>query len=377
MLKITDIEVQEKLSKRGISLKKVTLEAHWKLHKVLFMHKRYRELSNESRILYAMMLDLYKLSEETTMNQIQEGKNTSFVDDEGYIYCIFSNASIEFMFQVSEKTAINFKKELYEHGLIIEVRQGQQTANRIYVLEPEMDPENETWNYHAELKKYEEEKEKKAKEKNDKRKKKDGKTLDTTLNCKNYSSRTVKTTVLELENLQSINTDVIKNELNPSVSKLVDSASLDINEIYQSYRQNFKHSTYAKNSISDLCAEHTPELVELAIQRAVTGEADKPIAFIKGTLNNWKEAGCKTVDEVLIHEEAYKQQKQAEKDKKQQGQNKASSKGNRHITRKEIIPEFLADPETYNKRQQQEQDQAALEEERKRLEEELKMYQKA
>ncbi len=377
MLKITDIEVQDKLSKRGISSKKVTLEAHWKLHKVLFMHKRYRELSNESRILYAMMLDLYKLSEETTMNQIQEGKNTSFVDDEGYIYCIFSNASIEFMFQVSEKTAINFKKELYEHGLIIEVRQGQQTANRIYVLEPEMDPENETWNYHAELKKYEEEKEKKAKEKNDKRKKKVGKTLDATLNCKNYSSRTVKTTVHELENLQSINTEVIKNEPNPSVSKLVEGASLDINEIYKSYRQNFKHSTYAKNSISDLCAEYTPELVELAIQRTITGEPDKPIAFIKGTLNNWKDAGCKTVEDVLRHEEAFRQQKQAEKEKKQQGQNKVSSKSNRRITRKEIIPEFLADPEAYNKRQQQEQEQAALEEERRKLEEELKMYQRA
>lgn len=372
------MEVQDKLSKRGISLKKVTLEAHWKLHKVLFMHKRYRELSNESRILYAMMLDLYKLSEETTMNQIQEGKNTSFVDDEGYIYCIFSNASIEFMFQVSEKTAINFKKELYEHGLIVEVRQGQQTANRIYVLEPEMDPENEKWNYHEELKKYEAEKEKKAKEKNDKRKKKAGKTLDTTLNCKNYSSRTVKTTVHELQNLQSINTDIIKNELNPFVSKLVEGASLDINEIYKSYRQNFKHSTYAKNSISDLCAEHTPELVELAIKRAIIGEPDKPIAFIKGTLNNWRAAGCKTVDEVLTHEEAYRQKKQAEKDKKQQRQNKASSKGNRRVTRKEIIPEWKKQQDEQEIfKQPDQQPEIDLEEERRRLEEELKMYQKA
>lgn len=347
MLKITDIEVQEKLSQRGISFKKVTLEAHWQLHKVLFMQKRYRDLSNESRILYAMMLDLYKLSEETTKSQIQQGQNTSFVDDAGYVYCIFSNASIEFMFQVSEKTAINLKKELYKHGLIIEVQQGLRMANRIYVLEPELDDENETWNYHEELKKYEAEKERKAKEKNDKRKKKSGASVDTSLNCKNYSSRTVKTTVLELEKLQSINTDIINTDLNPSVGKLVEDASL----VYKNYRQNFKHSTYAKNYISELCEAHTPELVDLAIQRAITGEADKPIAFIKGTLSNWKKASCKTVEDVLKHEEVFKQQKQAEKEKKQQKQNKVSFKGNRTPIRKEIIPDWLEEEKKKEERQ--------------------------
>ncbi|AHJ86741.1 replication protein [Bacillus phage vB_BtS_BMBtp3] len=130
----------------------------------LFYEPRYRKLDNNARVLYSILRDRYKLSVQTS-----QSKDT-YVDNEGYIYCIADNTELSYMLMVSEPIAIKAKKQLHDVGLLDEepVKDG---ANRLYVLEPELTTDN--WMYKAEIEIYEKRKrqKKKKKEKNEKRKK--------------------------------------------------------------------------------------------------------------------------------------------------------------------------------------------------------------
>ncbi|MFI8658031.1 hypothetical protein [Priestia megaterium] len=152
---------------------------------------------------------------------------------------------------------------------------------------------------------------------------------------------------------QSYSNILHKETYNNSKVSMYVSASAD--KIFDLYKENFKPTKYAKQSIFQYCEDHPVALVALAIERAVTAEADKPVAFIKGTLKNWK--GCLTVEDVLTYEENFRRQKQAKKEKKQ-----SRRIANNKIIRKELAPDWLKESDGVNGQMGEERKHTELDE---------------
>ena len=147
-----------------------TLEnRYYQIPQELFENSLYKDkLNSDSKILYAFIIDRLTLSQKN-----------NWIDSENNIYLIFTRQEVQDKLGLSEKTVIKAFKQLSETKLIFEKRQGLGKPNLIYVGKIQ----------HEEI----------AEQKNLLLK-----------NCKNYSSRDVKSTVQELENLQGINPNNIK-----------------------------------------------------------------------------------------------------------------------------------------------------------------------
>lgn len=158
-----------------------TLEnRYYQIPQELFDNSLYKDILNsDSKILYAFIIDRLTLSQKN-----------NWIDSENNIYLIFTRQEVKNKLGLSEKTVIKAFKQLAEARLIFEKRQGLGKPNLIYVGKIQ----------HEEI----------AEQKN-----------LLLQNCKNYSSRDVKSTVQELENLQGINPNNIKpniintNSINP------------------------------------------------------------------------------------------------------------------------------------------------------------------
>lgn len=89
----------------------------------------YREyLTPTTRELYAWLKDRMSLSEKTT----NEGSD-KFVDDNGYIYLVFTREDIGKKLGIAKQTVSDGFKILSILGLIYEKRLGQGFSNRIYI----------------------------------------------------------------------------------------------------------------------------------------------------------------------------------------------------------------------------------------------------
>ena len=158
-----------------------TLEnGYYQIPQELFDNSLYKDILNsDSKILYAFIIDRLTLSQKN-----------NWIDSKNNIYLIFTRQEVKNKLGLSEKTVIKAFKQLAEARLIFEKRQGLGKPNLIYVGKIQ----------HEEI----------AEQKN-----------LLLQNCKNYSSRDVKSTVQELENLQGINPNNIKpniintNSINP------------------------------------------------------------------------------------------------------------------------------------------------------------------
>lgn len=71
-----------------------------------------------------------------------------------------------------------------------------------------------------------------------------------------------------------------------------------------------KATKYAQINLAEFVESYGHVLVENAIDRAVKGEASKPIGYIKGTLEKWSKAGVKTPEDIEKYEAAYKAKQQ-------------------------------------------------------------------
>ena len=142
-----------------------TLEnRYYQIPQELFENSLYKDkLNSDSKILYAFIIDRLTLSQKN-----------NWIDSENNIYLIFTRQEVQDKLGLSEKTVIKAFKQLSETKLIFEKRQGLGKPNLIYVGKIQHEEIAEQENLQLQ-------------------------------NCKNYSSRGVKNTVQELENLQGIN----------------------------------------------------------------------------------------------------------------------------------------------------------------------------
>ena len=157
--------------------------SYYQIPQELFVNSLYKEkLNSDSKILYAFLLDRLSLSQ----------KNHWF-DEYGRVYLIFTREEVQSKLCLSEKTVTKAFKQLLEVNLISEKRQGLGKPNLIYV--GKIQHEEIITNIEQE-------------------------NLQV-LNSKNYGSREVKNTILDVEKFPTINPNNIKtnitntNSINP------------------------------------------------------------------------------------------------------------------------------------------------------------------
>lgn len=140
----------------------------YRIPKLLFELDRLKDMPVEAKVMYGMLLDRVSLSAEN-----------GWIDQFGRIYIIYTVSEAATALGCSEKKTIAILHELEDKGLIEKQRRGMGKPNLIYVK-----------NFLTELSELQ------------------------LKNCKNYSSRPVKSTVQELSKLQPNNTDKNNTEMN-------------------------------------------------------------------------------------------------------------------------------------------------------------------
>lgn len=118
----------------------------YQLPKVFFTNDRYKNMSNNAKVAWAILRDRTSLSR----------KNKWFDSDTGRVYFIFKNKELMEILNIkSETTLVRIKKELEEAELIEQERMGFNRPNKMYLLYPVVEEEDiyeidKTENYQAE-----------------------------------------------------------------------------------------------------------------------------------------------------------------------------------------------------------------------------------
>ena len=94
----------------------------YRIPKVFYTDKRFRQLSKDARVLYGILLDRVSLS-----------ARNSWFDEAGRVYIICTLQSVMQMLGITDKTATKLFVELENFGLIERKRQGQGKPIIIYV----------------------------------------------------------------------------------------------------------------------------------------------------------------------------------------------------------------------------------------------------
>lgn len=161
------------MDRRYKASEEITLR-YYQMPKALFKNDQYKGLSLAAKATYSILRDRQDLSIKN-----------NWVDEEGYIFFIFSEKELGSLIETTEKTARGYKKELIKYDLLMDKRMGRGMPNRLYVLKVELSTNI---------------------------------TLDTTKNGHFYRSRTVDSTgpersFLPPNDTEYIETDKIKDNL--------------------------------------------------------------------------------------------------------------------------------------------------------------------
>lgn len=97
-----------------------------------------------------------------------------------------------------------------------------------------------------------------------------------------------------------------KNEKNLSSSSMVDSNLKEVIQFYQSNLQaGLTESPHNQNTLLELYDTWNKDLLVAAMKLAAEQEK-KGVAFLKGILNNWKEAGVQTLEDARKYEKDFR-----------------------------------------------------------------------
>ena len=107
----------------------------YQIPKELFKNPYYKNISAESKLLYALLLDRLSISMQN-----------KWVDEDGNIFLIFSRKEAQSKLNLSDKTVTKSFKQLTDCKLIYEKRQGFKKNNIIYVGKINHQPIEKTMN---------------------------------------------------------------------------------------------------------------------------------------------------------------------------------------------------------------------------------------
>ena len=88
----------------------------------------YTSLSSDAKLAYGALYNRCKLS----ISSFQKG-NRAYVDENGAVFLIFTVSDLMMLLDKGKMKVTKIKKELQEHGLLREVRQGLNKPNRLYL----------------------------------------------------------------------------------------------------------------------------------------------------------------------------------------------------------------------------------------------------
>lgn len=252
---------------KGYKEEDFILETFYKLPTALFENPKYKDLSNDAKLLYSLVLDRITLSVKNKKGWIDKNDN---------IYCYFTNKTAQELLNRSERVIIKLKKELHEAGLLLEQRQGLTKPNRIYIFKPQ--------------------------------------------NCQKSKHRTDDKEVLNFTNGQTNQTDINQTDINQTETGISASAVGGLNTLFSKgnkdsiatpttpYKlgefnnlivENFgkQPSPLQIDEMRYLVEEHDLEVLELAVKECI--DNGKPyFAYMNTILNNWKHQGLVTAELV-------------------------------------------------------------------------------
>ena len=102
-----------------------------KIPKAMFANAKYRKLSSDAKLTYALLYDRLSLS-----------KLNGWINEDDEVFLIYTREEVAEDLGISYKKAISAFKELTEAQLITEQRCGRGIPNKIYIVKPELS-ENE------------------------------------------------------------------------------------------------------------------------------------------------------------------------------------------------------------------------------------------
>lgn len=88
----------------------------------------YTSLSSDAKLAYGALYNRCKLS----ISSFHKG-NRDYVDENGAVFLIFTVSDLMLLLDKGKMKVTKIKKELQEHGLLREVRQGLNKPNRLYL----------------------------------------------------------------------------------------------------------------------------------------------------------------------------------------------------------------------------------------------------
>ena len=101
-----------------------------KIPKTLFANPKYKSLSSDAKLTYALLYDRLSLS-----------KVNGWINESDEVYLIYTREEIAEDLGITYKKSISAFKELVDAELIVEKRCGRGMPNRIYIVKPELDAE--------------------------------------------------------------------------------------------------------------------------------------------------------------------------------------------------------------------------------------------
>ena len=99
-----------------------------KIPKSLLANPKYKSLSSDAKLSYALLYDRLSLS-----------KQNGWINENDEVYLIYTREEIADDIGITYKKAISAFKELVDAQLITEQRCGRGMPNRIYIVKPELD----------------------------------------------------------------------------------------------------------------------------------------------------------------------------------------------------------------------------------------------
>ena len=98
-----------------------------KIPKAMFANEKYRKLSSDAKLAYALLYDRLSLS-----------KLNGWINENDEVYLIYTREEIAEDLGITYKKSISAFKELTDAGLIAEQRQGRGMPNKIFIVKLEL-----------------------------------------------------------------------------------------------------------------------------------------------------------------------------------------------------------------------------------------------
>jgi hypothetical protein len=100
---------------------------YYQMPKVFFTNEKYKKLSNDAKILYALLLDRLQLSIKN-----------KWIDSSESLYFVYTNQTLSEILNVSPRKITNIKKELMDANLLSQEQKKFNAPFRLYLMKPEI-----------------------------------------------------------------------------------------------------------------------------------------------------------------------------------------------------------------------------------------------